>query len=663
VQSLSIAAPFVAAGIQDLRSELHFVLDVAYRAGSSLPSLSGAGGGVLRIAMSNAIVAAIAAPVVWGFGRLARRPALTHALWLVVLLKLVTPPVWTIPVRALPARPASMRTVIVPPAREIPLAVSREPGATPTQQSNAVVTSTFEETNLPITPERPTEMNPVANRPLPVPAAAASATVIGTGGRMPWRWLWPIVAGVWAVGSLLCLCVTGIRIARFHKVLRFAVPAPLALQQQARALAGRLGLGKCPEVWLIPGAMCPMLWAGGARARVLVPWGLWGVLDDAQRDTLLLHELAHLRRRDHWVRWLELAATVLYWWHPACWWARRGLREAEEQCCDAWVLWARPGAFRSYATALLTTVDFVSVRQPVPALASGMGQFHLLKARLTMLKKGDVSRALTWGGLSAACGVGAVLLSIAPTLAQSAPEVPGTGSQTAPVAPEAGPTQTAQEQNGPTAEPVQLTPPVESQKTAPAALPTPAANPPAQAEVAPGSALPPGTPPAAEVGNAPPTPEAAPGIARVRDMQFRAEMQAVQARNMAQAMAQNDEVAKLRREVETLSLRLEEANRQLLQARARTERTDPGTPNPFDPHGQNKVGVRWSTVPPEVDRNGQPAIGNHIAPPIADDRERRLDNLERTLSSLLDEVRSMRQNPSSPATTPPAGLPMPGQVR
>ena len=138
-----------------------------------------------------------------------------------------------------------------------------------------------------------------------------------------------------------------------------------------------------------------MLWSAGAKPRILVPAGLWERLDARQRDTLLLHELAHLRRRDHWVRWIELLATALYWWNPVCWWARHELREAEEQCCDAWVLWAMPGSFRDYASALLEAVDFVSIRPSVPLLASGMGQFGHLKRRLTMLKQGNVARALT----------------------------------------------------------------------------------------------------------------------------------------------------------------------------------------------------------------------------------------------------------------------------
>jgi beta-lactamase regulating signal transducer with metallopeptidase domain len=113
-----------------------------------------------------------------------------------------------------------------------------------------------------------------------------------------------------------------------------------------RTLAGRLGLKRCPSVWLVPGALAPMLWTVGRAPRLLLPTRLLERLDREQLQTLLVHELAHLWRRDHWVRFVELAALGLYWWHPVLWWARRELHEAEEQCCDAWVVWALAGAGR-----------------------------------------------------------------------------------------------------------------------------------------------------------------------------------------------------------------------------------------------------------------------------------------------------------------------------
>ena len=133
---------------------------------------------------------------------------------------------------------------------------------------------------------------------------------------------------------------------------------------------GGWACGDAPSVCLVPGGVPPMLWAIGRPARLLVPAELWATMGDDERTSLLLHELAHLKRRDHWVRWLELIVAGLYWWHPAVWWLRRVLREAEEQCCDAWVVWAMPRGARTYATALLAALEFVSGARTAPAAAA-----------------------------------------------------------------------------------------------------------------------------------------------------------------------------------------------------------------------------------------------------------------------------------------------------
>jgi hypothetical protein len=166
-----------------------------------------------------------------------------------------------------------------------------------------------------------------------------------------------------------------------------------------------------------------MLWSWLGAPRLLVPSRLWGRLSEVERSTLLAHELAHLRRRDHWVRILEMVVTGLYWWHPVVWWARQSLRAAEEQCCDAWVVSTLPVSAPAYAKTLVETVDFLSkARVALPLAASGIGQAHFLKRRLTMIMRGTaVGPALGWAGFLVVLGLGALLLPLWPSWAQDAP--------------------------------------------------------------------------------------------------------------------------------------------------------------------------------------------------------------------------------------------------
>ena len=162
-----------------------------------------------------------------------------------------------------------------------------------------------------------------------------------------------------------------------------------------------------------------MLWAVFGYPKLLLPTELLERLDWSQRRTLILHELAHYRRRDHWVRCLEFAALGLYWWFPVVWWARRELREAEEECCDAWVLWTLPEAAKAYASALVETLDFLAgIRPALPPVASGLGQLDLLRRRLTMIMRGTMPRKLGGLGFLAMLGLGVLLLPMVPTWGQ-----------------------------------------------------------------------------------------------------------------------------------------------------------------------------------------------------------------------------------------------------
>jgi multidrug efflux system membrane fusion protein len=144
---------------------------------------------------------------------------------------------------------------------------------------------------------------------------------------------------------------------------------------------------------------------------------------------VLAHELAHLKRRDHWVRRLEAVACGLYWWDPIAWWARREIERAEEQCCDAWVLWALPTAAGAYAEALVATAVYLSGRrQPLPVGASGVGHLIPLKRRLEMIVCDSLTGSFARTAPRALLVLGILSLPFLPAPASGEP--PGDVAQT-----------------------------------------------------------------------------------------------------------------------------------------------------------------------------------------------------------------------------------------
>jgi beta-lactamase regulating signal transducer with metallopeptidase domain len=358
-----------------------------------------------QVILSNAVVATVLALLASAIGLVCRRPALVHSLWLLVLIKLITPPIWQVEIFRLPSVSQKEPQDLVFPVRELPkLEVSDLHESQP-----AEVAEPEKIDNLVLHREeaaRPEEMSAME-----LPPAASL-----------WSWpSWkPLLWSVWLSGTLAWLLMSTIRVVRFQLLLRWAEPAPDELQERVQVLAECLGLKNIPSVWLVPGVVSPMIWPVGIRPRLLVPHGLLDRLTHEQRDTLLVHELAHLRRHDHWVRGLELIVTGLYWWHPVVWWGRQAMREAEEQCCDAWVMWALPAARRAYASALVEALDFLAGARPVllPPAACGLGQFQTLKRRLTMILTGTTPHALSRLGFLAVLGLG-FFLPVVPTWGQS----------------------------------------------------------------------------------------------------------------------------------------------------------------------------------------------------------------------------------------------------
>jgi hypothetical protein len=196
----------------------------------------------------------------------------------------------------------------------------------------------------------------------------------------------------WVAGAAVAALLQLLRVARFQCRLARGRPAPVALVAVVAEVAKQLGV-RPPPVVVVAGLDSPMVWGLG-RARLAWPAALLGQLTPDSERAAVVHELAHLRRRDHWVGWLELVAGCVWWWSPLFWHVRRQIGCAAELACDAWVIETLPRSRRAYAEALLAVCELVS-RRAVPAPALGMGGARQeIERRLTMILRESVpSRA------------------------------------------------------------------------------------------------------------------------------------------------------------------------------------------------------------------------------------------------------------------------------
>ncbi len=253
----------------------------------------------------------------------------------------------------------------------------------------------------------------------------------------------PIPSAVWLGGAVLMMVMMCLRSVTLYRVVRRGVRADEAVLDVVRQSASEIGLGRVPETVMVRERVSPMIWCG-ISPKLVLPEELWGELDEASRRAVICHELAHLKRRDHWLCWVEAMVRVLYWWHPVAWWVCRRVREEADASCDVWVTSLMPRCRRAYAEALIATKSYLNVpgrRVPV-GLGVMSNRSKRLARRLTMVMTQKSRPKVSALGTCLALGVLAAGVFVMPGLAcppdEQAKSASGTKARVAKVVTSAG---------------------------------------------------------------------------------------------------------------------------------------------------------------------------------------------------------------------------------
>jgi len=117
-------------------------------------------------------------------------------------------------------------------------------------------------------------------------------------------------------------------------------------------------------------------------AVVLPPWIL-SELSPADLHSVLVHELAHLRRRDDWTNLLQKLVRAVFFFHPAVWWIENRLSLEREMACDEHVL-ANTEDPRAYAECLVSLAEKGFLHR---AVVLAQGAVHRVKECSTRVRQ------------------------------------------------------------------------------------------------------------------------------------------------------------------------------------------------------------------------------------------------------------------------------------
>ena len=183
------------------------------------------------------------------------------------------------------------------------------------------------------------------------------------------------LVSAWFLVFLFQLSRMGFGLRQIHNIRYKGIhPASSEWNEWMKKKAGELGIQ--PAVALLQSELAKVPVAiGYLKPIVLVPVGLLTQLSTEQAEAVLLHELAHIRRKDYLVNLLQSLVDAVFFFNPAFLWLSSLIRQEREKCCDDIVL-LRTNNQNKYLEAL---VSFQEMNlSSTYAMAIGGKKYYLL---------------------------------------------------------------------------------------------------------------------------------------------------------------------------------------------------------------------------------------------------------------------------------------------
>jgi beta-lactamase regulating signal transducer with metallopeptidase domain len=313
-----------------------------------------------RYMASATLQATLLALFVLGLLQIGRRwrPALRYAIMMLALCKFVIPPTLSLPT-GLFSR--------IPPEQLVE-------SSAPLHYAQPVVRSIF--STVVTAPRDPGRSLP--NSPLPTP-------MLTTNGKLLLLHL---------AGALLLLTLAAVQKVRLRRLVSQSIEVKDPVLAEAYgALCRSMKLSRRPQLLISRINHAPIAF-GQWKPVVMLPEALIAALPLSEILIVLGHELAHHRRRDLWISWVQVILSAIWWFNPVYWLLSRSIRGVREDCCDDMVLASGLASREDYCRTLLKALRTALKHKTVlPADFAYLGESQPLRRRFKRIMSAKFIRA------------------------------------------------------------------------------------------------------------------------------------------------------------------------------------------------------------------------------------------------------------------------------
>ncbi len=270
-----------------------------------------------------------------------------YLLWCLVTLKCCIPPLMT------------FSLAILPENVDLSLPSSAE------QRQTDHITSTNNKSTTPLSPieiqetkpsDKKSKSTPITAETTPKPSIDISEKKVNEKSlfqNMTWQ---ERTAYIWCFGffiSLFSLCLRSWRMHRFLLKNRQAISDQI--NKELINLQVLTDIKTLPNVWMIPGFGQPFVWGLGA-GEIYLPSGFEKTGTTEHRQHVIVHELAHVQRRDAAINTWQLLVQAVFFFHPLIWIVNKCIRQEREKCCDEMAIALLESQPTQYSKAIVDTL-------------------------------------------------------------------------------------------------------------------------------------------------------------------------------------------------------------------------------------------------------------------------------------------------------------------